>query len=72
MKFFTKFKNYVAGAVVLSGAYAGAAAAAVPAGVQTALESAGTDAVTAGGYVIAAIAGTVVVGMIIRMVYKAG
>lgn len=53
-------------------AYASVASADILTDSQTALADAGADALTVGGYVVAAIAGMIVVGMVISMIRKAG
>ncbi len=68
MKRFKQIIKYGIPALALT---AGAAHADILTDSQTALQQAGTDALTVGGYVVAAVAGLVVVGMILSMLRKA-
>lgn len=77
MKHLQAVKKYGARVVAATTAvgisvYASVASADIITDSQAALADAGLDALTIGGYVVSAIAGLVVVGMVINMVRKAG
>ncbi len=78
MKYFTQLKKFSpkialpsVGLGLLTLLFGNAALADMLTDSQAALDSAKTDALTVGGYVVAAVASLVVVGMILSMMRKA-
>lgn len=65
------FKKVVVGSAIVAGlSYVPASYATVLTDAQTAITGASADALTVGGYVVAAVAGLVVISLILSMIKK--